>query len=78
VIYLKSFLFGVGGALIAGSLWITGTFILPLYGPYLMARLKGTGGGSSSSVVSSDSILLAALIGFMVAFVWKWQRLRSA
>jgi hypothetical protein len=57
------------------GLWITVTFILPLYGPYLMARLEGTGG--VGSVVGSGSILLAALIGFMVAFVWKWQRLRT-
>jgi hypothetical protein len=28
--YLKSFLFGIGGALLAASIWFTVAFILPL------------------------------------------------
>ena len=77
IVFLKSILFGVVGALIGVVLWFTVAFILPLYGPYLMARIRGTGGVSSSSV-GSGSLLLAALIGFIVAFVWKSHRLRAA
>ena len=75
--YLKSLLLGVGGAVIAAVLWLIVALVVPLYGPYLLARLRGTG-GVSSGYVSSGSILLAALIGFILAFVWEWRRLRAA
>jgi hypothetical protein len=77
MVYLKSFLFGMGGAVLAVILWFTVAFILPLYVPYLLARVRGTG-GVSSGYVSSDSILIAALIGFITAFAWEWYRLRAA
>jgi hypothetical protein len=76
MVYLKSFLFGIGGAVLAVVLWFTVAFILPLYVPYLVARVKGTG-GASSAYVGSDSILIAALIGFIIAFAWAWYRLRA-
>jgi len=77
MVYLKSCLFGMGGAVLAVILWFTVAFILPLYVPYLVARVRGTG-GVSSGYVSSDSILIAALIGFIIAFAWEWHRLRTA
>jgi hypothetical protein len=77
VTYLKSFLFGVGGAVIAAVLWFTVAFILPLYGPYLIAHIRGTR-GISSGYIGSGSIMLAALIGFLIAFAWEWHRLRTA
>ena len=76
MVFLKSFLFGFGGAVIAVVLWITIAFILPLYGPYLIARVRGTG-GISSAYIGSGSILIAALIGFIIAFAWAWYRLRA-
>ena len=75
VIFLESLLSGVGGAIVAAVLWFAVAFMAPLYGPYLTARLRGTGGVSSANV-GSNSILLAALIGFIVAFTWSWHRLR--
>ena len=76
MVYLKSFLFGIGGAVIGVVLWITVAFILPLYVPYLVARVRGTG-GISSGYIGSGSILIAALIGFIIAFAWAWYRLRA-
>lgn len=76
MIYLKSFLWGVVGAVTAAVLWYTVAFIVPLFGPYLMARFSGTG-GMSSAHITSDSILLASLTGFLVAFAWAWRRLRT-
>jgi hypothetical protein len=76
VVYVKSFLFGIGGAVLAVVLWITVAFILPLYVPYLIARIRGTG-GISSGYISSGSILLAALIGFILASAWAWHRRRA-
>jgi hypothetical protein len=77
VIYLKSVLVGVAGAAVTAVLWFTVAFILPLYLPYLLARIRGTG-GVSSGYVGSDSILLAAVVGFLVAFAWEWRRLHAA
>ena len=73
---MKSFLFGIGGAVIGAVLWFTVAFILPLWVPYLVGRVRGTG-GSSFGRITSDSILIAALIGFIIAFVWAWYRLRG-
>jgi len=77
VIYLKSFLWGAVGAVIAAVLWYTVAFILPLFGPYLVSRFRGTG-GMSSGRITSDSIMLAAVVGFLVAFAWAWHQLRTA
>jgi hypothetical protein len=76
-IYVRSFLFGLGGAALAMVLWITLAFIVPMFGPYLIGRVRGTG-AVSSGYVGSDSILIAALVGFIIAFAWEWHRLRAA
>lgn len=77
MVFLKSFLFGAAGALVTAVLWFAAAFVLPLFGPYLVARFRGTG-GLSSGYVSSDSLLVAGLIGFLIAFAWEWHRLRLA
>jgi hypothetical protein len=77
MVYLKSVLFGIGGGVLAAVLWFTLAFILPLYVPYLVARIRGTG-GTSSTYIGSSSILIAALLGFIIAFAWEWHRLRAA
>jgi hypothetical protein len=77
MVYLKSFLFGLGGAAVGVVFWITIAFILPVFGPYVIARLRGTGGGSGASI-GSGSVLIAALVGFAIAFAWEWHRLRAA
>ena len=76
MIYLKSVLFGVGGAVLAAVLWIAVKFLLPIFMPYAISRLRGTGGASGASI-TSDSILIAALVGFAMAFAWEWHRLRA-
>lgn len=77
MVYLKSVLFGIGGALLAAILWYTVAFILPLFLPYLIARVTGTG-GTSHGRITSDSILIAAVIGFIIAFAYEWYRLHTA
>ena len=42
----------------------------------MIARIRETG-GMSSGRIRSDAIMLAALIGFLVAFAWTWHRLRT-
>jgi hypothetical protein len=77
MIYVKSFLFGIGGAVVAAVLWILVKFVLPMWAPYVIGRLRGTG-GMSGGYITSDSVWLAALLGFLVAFAWSWSKLRSA
>jgi hypothetical protein len=77
MIYLKSLVFGIAGAVVASVLWIMIVFVLPVFAPYVIGRLRGTG-GASTGYVSSGSVLIAALIGFLLAFAWEWHRLRSA
>jgi hypothetical protein len=77
MVYLKSLLLGIGGAVLASVLWVTVAFVLPLFGPLLIGRGSGTG-GVSSAYVGSGSILIAALVGFIIAFAYEWDRLRAA
>jgi hypothetical protein len=74
--YVKSVAFGVGGAMLAAVLWITVKFVLPMYVPYVIARIRQTGGASGARI-TSDSIWIAALVGFLIAFAWEWLQLRQ-
>ncbi len=76
MVYVKSLLFGIGGAVLASILWVLVAFVLPLFGPMLIGRLRGTG-GVSAGYVDSNSILIAAVVGFIIAFAWEWYRLRA-
>jgi hypothetical protein len=77
MVYLKSVLFGLGGAVLGVVFWITVAFILPLFVPYLISYMRGTGSGGSTGYVGTGSVLIAALIGFAIAFAWEWHRLRT-
>jgi len=76
MIYIKSFLFGIGGAIVASVLWILIAFVLPIFVPYLIGRIRGTGGASGAHL-TSDSVAIAAFLGFVVGFGWEWSRLRG-
>ena len=75
-ITFRSVLFGFAGAFVAVILWIVITLIVPIFVPYLVGRLTG-GGGVGGGYVTSNSILLAALIGFVLAVAWEWYRQRA-
>ena len=77
MVYIKIFLCGIGGAVLTSALWIIARSVLPVWGPYVIRRLRGTG-GVSEGYVGSDSILIAALIGFIIASALAWFRLRGA
>jgi hypothetical protein len=77
MVYLKSLLFGIAGAVIGSLLWFVVAFVVPLVAPMLIGRIRRTGGVSAAHV-GSDSILIAALVGFIIAFAWEWYRLRAA
>jgi hypothetical protein len=74
MVYLKSALFGIVGAIAASVLWILAVFVLPILIPSLLSRLGGgDGSGAAGSTITSNSILVAALIGFVAAFFWKFR-----
>ena len=73
MIYAKSVLFGIGGAIVAALFWLVTSFVLPIFMPMLVARMLNRGGASGASI-TSDSILLAALVGFVAAAWWAFRR----
>jgi hypothetical protein len=77
MLYVKSVLIGIGGAIVAALLWIVVSFVLPIFGPMLVGRMLNRGGVGGASI-TSDSILLAALLGFIVAASWALHRFRVA
>ena len=77
MIYAKSLLFGIGGAIVAALFWIAVSFLLPIFMPMLVARMLNRGGASGASI-TSDSILLAALVGFVAAAWWGLRRFSVA
>jgi hypothetical protein len=78
MVYLKSFLVGIGGAIVAALLWIVVAFLLPLYWPMLVDRYFLNRGGFGAASISSGSVLLAALIGFIAAAWWGLHRFNVA
>ncbi len=75
MLYVKSLLVGIGGAIVASVLWTVVSFWLPLFVPMLVRRMLNRGGASGARI-TSDSILLAALGGFVVAALWALHRFR--
>jgi hypothetical protein len=73
MMYIKGFLAGIAGAILFAGLWIIVSFILPIFGPAVLDRFLNQGGASAARI-SSASILLAALIGFVLAACWALRR----
>ena len=75
--YLTAAGFGVLTAIATAILWVGIRFVLPIAMPLFFSRIGGTqsGSGGASALIGSGSILLAALLGFVVGFVWMlWRR----
>ena len=67
--YVKAIFVALVGAVAGAALWILVVCVLPLYVPMLIARVFNRGGVGAASI-SSESILLAAVVGFVVAGWW--------
>jgi len=64
---------GVLTGIAAAILWIAVRFVLPLAYPSCLAIQSGSGG--AGAVIGSESILLAASLGFLGGFVGMlWRR----
>lgn len=72
---MKSLVFGILGAMTAAVLWIVVSFVLPLAVPLFVARFSQSGGvGGAGAVISTSSILLAAVVGFVLGVLWSRRR----
>jgi hypothetical protein len=69
MLYLEVLMTGIVGGLLAAILWFVVAFLFPIFGPMLTRRLLKRGGMSGASI-SSNELLIAALIGFIVAGFW--------
>ena len=75
MVYLKSLLVGLAGAVVAPVLWVIGVFVIPIVFQIAVSRAAGSGGIGAVSM-SSNAILVAALVGFVIGFgaaLWYWQ-----
>jgi hypothetical protein len=72
--YLKTVFAGVAGAVVVSVLWIVVAFVGPIVIAIAMARLSGAGAAGVGVSINSGSILLAALVGFVVGSYWQFRR----
>jgi hypothetical protein len=74
--YLTACAVGVLTAIATAILWIVVRFILPIAVPLFLSRIgaTSTGAGAAGAVISSGSILIAALLGFVVGVAWMLRR----
>lgn len=66
--YLKATGVGIVVALLFAVVWGWGALQIPIW--WQMWQQRHEGGGAAGATVGSDSILLAALVGFVVGFSW--------
>ena len=73
--YLKAIAVGIVTAVIFGAGWTWAALQLPIWWQMWQQRNQGAGVGASR--VGSGSVLLAALIGFMLGFAWTMRRVSN-
>jgi hypothetical protein len=75
--YVKSLIAGFAGGLFAAVLWIVVPACVAIVSSIFTTMSTGSGGiGFVVAVPTSASALIAALVGFIVAFVWYLRRSR--
>jgi MFS family permease len=75
VLYFKALVVGLGVALVFAAVWAWSAIQLPIWSQ--MWQQRNDGGGVATSYVDSGSVLLAALIGFVLGFWWILRRARK-
>jgi ABC-type phosphate transport system permease subunit len=72
MVYVKALVVGIVGALLFAIAWAWAALQVPIW--WQMWQQRNEGGGVGASYVGSGSILLAALIGFLLGFLWTLRR----
>jgi hypothetical protein len=76
--FVKSILTGIAGAVFAAVLWLLAVVILPIAAPLVVAGFTNYGSAGIGAVsVGSGPVLLVALIGFAIGFLWQFRRLST-
>lgn len=75
MIYVKAAAVGIISAVLFAIAWFWAALQLPIW--WQMWQQRYQGGGVAASSVGSGSILLAALIGFILGFFWMMRRVPS-
>ena len=73
--YLKATAVGIVTAIIFGAAWMWAALQLPIW--WQMWQQRSQGAGAGAAMVGSGSVLLAALIGFIVGFSWTMRRVSN-
>jgi hypothetical protein len=68
--YLKATAVGIVTAIVFGAAWAWAALQLPTW----WQMWQSPGGGIDTSRVGSGSVLLAALVGFILGFSWMMRR----
>lgn len=77
MIYLKATAVGILGALALAAVWVLSALLIPMWWQMWQQRnqLGGrVGAGGVGFWIGSGSVLLAALIGFLLGFAWTMRR----
>ena len=73
MLYFRSFIVGLVTALITSVFWVLFTAAVEVSRMFA-ASPEGSGGIAGVVVVSEASVLAAALVGFLVGFLWHFRR----
>ena len=68
MIYLKAAAVGIFVALIFAVVWVWAAIQLPIW--WQLWEQRNQGGGGAGAFVGSGSVLLVAVIGFALGFLW--------
>jgi hypothetical protein len=71
--YIKSVVVGIIAAGVAAVVWVVVVGVLPIAVPFVIGKFFGTG-GTASAYITSGTVLVAALVGFVLGFVWRFRR----
>lgn len=78
MIYVKATAVGIVGAIVFGAGWIWAAVQFPIWWEMWQVRNQNVSGiGAEAVYVNPGSILLAALIGFLLGFVWIVRRVSN-
>jgi hypothetical protein len=72
MIYLKATAVGIISAVLLAVAWFWAALQLPVW--WQMWQQRNQGAGVGASFVGSGSVLLAALVGFVLGFFWMVRR----
>ena len=76
MLYVKATAVGILAALLFAVVWFWAALQVPMWWQEWQQRNHG-GGVAGVSSVGSGSVLLAALIGFVLGFFWVVRRVRT-